>query len=591
MKSKNKRADRAAKIGTSPWFIIGSMFILVPLFIFMTLDNINKQREHTIRIFMEKGDTLIRSFEAGVRTEMMGTQFDFFRLQKLLMEMAQQPDIDFIAVTNPQGTILADSDPSLIGESYGKELDLDRLSRSGKVEWRLVPNQDGIDTFEVFRRFSPSVPYDERFHEVASSGRGSLSSDKKGEEPPSRQVIFIGLDVGPIETARKDAARHTILMAILLLFIGTSGIVSLFWAQGYRSARISLSRIKAFSDNLVENMPIGLVALDNEGKIISLNQAAESVLRLIGREVFGKNANKVLPLPFKNILAKLEAEKGIVEREIECPVTEGKNTPLEVIATVLTEESGDFLGYVILFRDLTEVRHLKKEVARTQRLASLGNLAAGVAHEIRNPLSSIKGFATYFKERYRDNPQDGETADIMVQEVERLNRVISQLLEFARPMALEKKRTSLRELIPHSLKLIEGQAREKKITIQQELAPETPDVMIDADKIQQVLLNLYLNALGFMEEGGVLRVALSTSTDRQVNIVISDTGTGIDKKELAQIFDPYFTTRPSGTGLGLSIVHKIIEAHEGEINIKSAPGEGTTVAIMLPAGERGEKLS
>jgi two-component system sensor histidine kinase HydH len=591
MKSRNKRADRAAKIGISPWFIIGSMFILAPIFIFMTLDNIDKQREHTIRIFVEKGDTLIRSFEAGVRTEMMGKQSDFFRLQKLLMEMAQQPDIDFIAVTNPKGTILADSDPSLIGESYGKELDLARLARSGKVEWRLVPNQDGIDTFEVFRRFSPSVPYDGRFHEVKSSGRDSLSSDKKGEEPPSRQVIFIGLNVGPIETARKDAARHTILMAILLLFLGTSGIVSLFWAQGYRSARISLSRIKAFSDNLVENMPIGLIALDNEGKIISLNQAAESVLRLIGREVFGKDADAVLPLPFKNILVELEAEKGIVEREIECPVTEGKNTPLEVIATTLTEGSGDFLGYVILFRDLTEVRHLKREVARTQRLASLGNLAAGVAHEIRNPLSSIKGFATYFKERYRDNPQDGETADIMVQEVERLNRVISQLLEFARPMALEKKRTSLRELIPHSLKLIEGQAREKKITIRQELSPETPDVVIDADKMQQVLLNLYLNALGFMKEGGVLRVALSLSNDRQVNIVISDTGTGMDKKELSQIFDPYFTTRSSGTGLGLSIVHKIIEAHEGEINIKSAPGEGTTVSILLPAGKRGEELS
>jgi two-component system sensor histidine kinase HydH len=567
------------------------MFILAPLFVFMTLDNIDKQKEHTIRIFLEKGDTLIRSFEAGVRTEMMGTSFDFFRLQKLLMEMAQQPDIDFIAVTNPKGTILADSDPSLIGESYGKELDLDRLSRSVKVEWRLVPNQDGIDTFEVFRRFSPSVPYDERFHEVASSGRGSLSADKKGDEAPSRQVIFIGLNVGPIETARKDAARHTILMAILLLFLGTSGIVSLFWAQGYRSARRSLSRIKAFSDNLVENIPIGLVALDNEGKIVSLNQAAESVLCLVGREVFGKNADTVLPLPFKDILVKLKAEEGIVEREIDCPVAEGKNTPLEVIATLLREGSGDFLGYVILFRDLTEVRHLKKEVARTQRLASLGNLAAGVAHEIRNPLSSIKGFATYFKERYRDNPQDGKTADIMVQEVERLNRVISQLLEFARPMTLEKKRASLQELIPLSLRLIEGQAREQKITIQQEFARETPDVMIDADKMQQVLLNLYLNALGFMEAGGILTVALSPSSDRRVNIVIADTGTGIDKKELAQIFDPYFTTRPSGTGLGLSIVHKIIEAHGGEINITSTPGEGTTVSILLPAGEGGEKLS
>jgi len=533
---------------------------------------------------MERGDTMIRSFETGVRTGLMGRQSDFFYLQKLLMETAQQPDIDFITVTDTKGIILADSDPSMLGETYGKELDLDHISRSVKIAWRLVPNQDGVDTFEVFRRVAPTGRHDETPLDGLPDG-DARPADEKGEELASRQVIFIGLNVGPIETIRKDAARHTILMAILLLFIGVSGIVSLFFAQGYRSARISLSRIKAFSDNLVENMPIGLVALDNGGNIISCNQTAESILQLVARDVLGENGKKILPRPFQEIIDALDAAPGIIEKEIDCSVAEENAIPLEVIATVLEEENGAFLGYVILFRDLTEVQHLKKEVARNQRLAALGNLAAGVAHEIRNPLSSIKGFATYFKERYRDNPEDGETADIMVQEVERLNRVISQLLEFARPLAMGKKSASLPVLIRQVMKMIEDQAREKYVTIHTDMASNIPEVVIDADKIKQVLLNLCLNALGATEEGGALTVKLSRLNDSTVNIVVFDTGPGIDKKDLSHIFDPYFTTRPSGTGLGLSIVHKIIEAHDGEISVKSAPGEGTAVSILLPAVE------
>ncbi len=589
MKRKKNGTVKVAWIGISPWLIIGTVVILVPLFIFMTLDNVNKQREHTIRVFLEKGDTLIRSFEAGVRSGMMGEQEHFFHLQKLLMEMAEQPDIDFITVTNPQGIILADSDPSLIGESYGKELDLDRLSQSEKSEWRLVPNQDGMDTFEVFRRFAPSVPYDERFHKDLPAG-DFLKSQKKNEGTAARQVIFIGMNVGPIEAARKDATRHTILMAVLLLFIGASGVVSLFLAQGYRTAKISLSRIKAFSDNIVENMPMGLIALDQQENIVSFNQTAKSILQLSSREMTGEKAASSLPLALREIIGTMDVEKGIIDREIDCRSADGKTIPLEVIATVLKEDNGNFLGHVLLFKDMTEVRHLKKEIARSQRLASLGNLAAGIAHEIRNPLSSIKGFATYFKERYRDNPQDGETADIMVQEVERLNRVISQLLEFARPMTIEKKQVSLPTLIRQSLKMIEGQARERNISIHTDLAGDIPEAAIDEDKMKQVLLNLYLNALETMEQGGVLTVKLARLDGSSVNIAVSDRGRGIDTKDLAHIFDPYFTTKPSGTGLGLSIVHRIIEAHDGEIGVTSTAGEGTTFPILLPIQERGANL-
>ena len=394
--------------------------------------------------------------------------------------------------------------------------------------------------------------------------------------------------MGPVEAARKEGMRNSVVMAVAFLLIGFAGMVSLFLAQAYRSAKTSLSRLKVFSDNLVENMPMGLVAIGMDGKIASFNQAAESILQLSSGEVLWKMPEQALPQPLCELIEELKNSKGMIEKEIDCPVKGGKPIPLEVIATFLEEEYGGFLGYVVLFRDLTQMEHLKREVQRSQRLASVGRLAAGVAHEIRNPLSSIKGFATYFKERYREVPEDQKTAEVMIQEVERLNRVIGQLLEFARPMRIEEKPTSIQDLIQHSVKLIQGDVNKKRIHIDTAISPEIDKMMIDPDRFKQVLLNLYLNALEAMGAEGTLSVRLGRDEDDgDIQIVVSDTGAGIRAEDLPHIFDPYFTSKSSGTGLGLAIVLKIIESHGGKIRVESQPGEGTTITITLPSSREG----
>jgi two-component system sensor histidine kinase HydH len=257
--------------------------------------------------------------------------------------------------------------------------------------------------------------------------------------------------------------------------------------------------------------------------------------------------------------------------------------PLEIGASLLEDENKTFLGYVILFKDLTEVRSLRREIERSRRLASVGRLAAGVAHEIRNPLSSIKGFATYFKERYKNAPEDQQTANIMIQEVDRLNRVVGQLLEFARPVKVEPKPTDLNILVDESAKLIERQAGEKKITVKTNNSTRAEEIRVDSDHVNQVLLNLYLNAIESMEAGGELNVDLSTNDEtNEIEISVSDNGCGIPQKDLAKIFDPYFTTKSSGTGLGLAIAHNIVEAMGGTIKVKSNPGKGTKFTIKIP---------
>lgn len=584
------REDKFQKrgwFGIPSWITVGAVLILVPIFVFWTAQNIHKQKESMTYLLLEKGAALIRSFEAGTRTGMMGMMGMHgggFQLQKLLTETAQQPDIVYLIVTDTEGTILAHNDSGQIGKTHGKGLDLESISRSQKVEYRQVKNQDGTSTFEVYRRFLPtSRPFPGRRRMMMQDIFRGPHMNPDEYESTKGHIIFVGLDMEPIEAARKADTRHTVIMGMILLLIGFAGIVSLFLAQAYRTARSSLTRIKAFSDTLVENMPIGLLAIDTDGRIVSFNQTAESVLQVSGDQVLGKNANEVLPQQLECLTREIKPEQEVIEKEIECALANGKRIPMDVSVSQLEGDHGTSLGYIILFRDLTEIQELKKEVERNQRLASLGRLAAGIAHEIRNPLSSIKGFATYFRERYRDVPEDQKTAEVMVQEVERLNRVIGQLLEFARPMSVQKKPTSIQTIIQHSLKMIERDAEAKNIKIRTNLSPEVKEMPVDQDRINQVFLNLYLNAIEAMEDGGTLSVDMHPDQDsKQIKITVSDTGVGIEKEDLVHIFDPYFTTKQSGTGLGLAIVHKIVESHRGEVRVESEPGKGTTVTIILP---------
>lgn len=577
-----RKRGRPSWISVPPWFILGAFLVLAPIFIFSTAERIHRQKENVARLMLAKGAALIRSFEAGARTGMMGMGWGHFQIQRLLTETAQQPDIAYLLVTDDNGTITAHSDLDQIGKTHGTELDLRQASRLREAAWRQISSPDGQKIFEVYRQFTPARRPMPMHH--PGMMRPPVPPEFLDGAEGIRQVIFVGLDMGPVEIARRQDVRHTIFMGAILLLIGFAGFVSVYLTQAYRHARSSLSEIKALSDNVLENMPIGLLALDRGGRIASVNQAAASLLGLFPADAASATPEERLPSPLVDLVRELRSGQGVIERELDCPLSAGKSVPLEVMGTPLVNEEGEPLGHVVLFRDLTEIRQLKDEVARSQRLASIGKLAAGVAHEIRNPLSSIKGLATYFRERYREVAEDRQNAEIMIQEVDRLNRVIGQLLEFARPMSLQKRPTPLKTLVQQTLTMIEGHAREKAIEVSFRPAPGLEEVPLDPDRMRQVLLNLFLNALEAMNEGGRLRVeSRKDEARRQVLLTVTDNGVGIEQGDVAHIFDPYFTTKPGGTGLGLAIVHKIVEAHGGEIHVESRPGQGTTVTLSLPA--------
>jgi two-component system sensor histidine kinase HydH len=278
----------------------------------------------------------------------------------------------------------------------------------------------------------------------------------------------------------------------------------------------------------------------------------------------------------------LDRGESISEKEMECEFTKDKVVPVSVSASKIINEEGQFVGKVLILRDLGEVRRLQDEIRRKEKLAAIGGLAAGVAHEIRNPLSSIKGIASYFKSKYDKNSDDQEAAGVMIQEVDRLNRVISELLEFARPTKLNLKSTDVNDLLEHSVRLIQQEAATKGITIKLNLSQKQLVADMDSDRFSQCLLNLYLNALQAMDTGGRLTIENSLTEERLIKIEIKDTGSGISSEDLNKIFDPYFTTKTKGTGLGLAIVHNIVDAHNGQIKVRSVAGQGTTFTIIIP---------
>lgn len=227
-----------------------------------------------------------------------------------------------------------------------------------------------------------------------------------------------------------------------------------------------------------------------------------------------------------------------------------------------------------------KVAGLQAEVARQERLAAMGTLAAGVAHEIRNPLSSIKGFATYFRGKFEPGSKDHELAEVMIGEADRLNRVVSELLELTRPSELRAVESDPAELLSHAVRLVQDDCRARGIAVQTRFA-DTGQVSLDSDKILQAVLNLLLNAIQAMPEGGTLTVSAQTVKDR-LEVRVADTGHGIPKESLERVFDPYFTTKNQGTGLGLATVRTIVEAHGGRVRVVSEPGRGTEITLDIP---------
>jgi two-component system sensor histidine kinase HydH len=571
----------------SPWLIIGAAVILLVVVLIAAVQDYHRQKAHMIQVLTEKGVALIKAVEAGARTGMRGMRWGSEQIQVLLEETARLPDVLYLAVIGEDGQVLAHSDPSRIGTFLPLPLDDSSFELPKEDNWQMTAMAPEEGALEVYRSFKPLKvgPSHRSDHRGMGRRHGRMMGWRANSplwDEKKKRLIIAGLNLAPFKAAQRQEVQHTVVMSGLLLLLGFGGFISLFWAQNYRAARKSLQDTAAFANEVVSHLPIGLVATGKDDKIAFFNASAAKITGISRDQALGNLLFDVLPEDFKKISTDIGQGQRIFEQELEGRFEKQETVPLSLSATQIMNAEKEVVGRIFIMRDLREVRRLQAEVQRQEKLAAIGGLAAGVAHEIRNPLSSIKGMATYFRSTFPQGSDDRQAATVMVQEVDRLNRVISELIEFARPTRLNIKSTDIQSLLNHSLQLIQQDAEGHNVEVT--IATHTEKVLadVDPDQLLQCLLNIYLNGFQAMPDGGTLSIAYRSLNNRCFSISIADTGQGIAPQHANKIFDPYFTTKASGTGLGLAIVNRIVEAHRGSIEVRSDVDKGTQITLIIP---------
>ncbi|QSQ08893.1 Sporulation kinase E [Koleobacter methoxysyntrophicus] len=286
----------------------------------------------------------------------------------------------------------------------------------------------------------------------------------------------------------------------------------------------------------------------------------------------------------KNTLKEDNPVKNIVRTFSD---ESGKSRFIEINTSLLKNEEGNIKGALCSFNDITERKEFESKIDKIDRLASLGELAAGLAHEIRNPLAGIKTSTQVLANRTEQNDANVLLFDKIISEIDRMNKLITDLLNFAKPPASRLEKRDITKIIRESAKFLEEHFRKCKVNITFNFPLKEYFVLVDGYQMKQIFLNLFMNAIKAMPEGGRISVYIAAKGDF-IEIYVRDTGKGISQENLPRIFDPFFTTDPKGTGLGLSVVQKLVIQNGGEIDVKSELNKGTTFCIKLPV-IRGEK--
>ncbi|MBC2709772.1 MAG: PAS domain-containing protein [Desulfosarcina sp.] len=387
------------------------------------------------------------------------------------------------------------------------------------------------------------------------------------------------------EAARQSDIQHAMIMGGIVLALGGGVIYFFIVLRSYYLLNRTLQETRDYTRQVIASMAHGVLSIDTGGRVVSCNQQALSLLGMPAAAINPIDLQTVFDFQETGIAQTIDQGVPVMNREIRYHREKGDWLPLLLTVTPIQDEAGSRNGAVVVLRDLSEIKRLEAQVRRTEKLAAIGRLAAGVAHEIRNPLSSIRGFAYLLGRGHGKDTPEREYADVMVREIDRINHVVTDLLNFSRPMVLEPEATMLPDLIDHVVSLVSADAKTHDIDIHVDCEAGIPPMSLDPNQISQALLNLMLNAINAMETGGTIEIRISVSNEGEgVEIQVEDNGPGIDPEVQEKIFEPFYTTRERGTGLGLAIVRKIAENHDGGVRVDSPPPgkrSGTRFILFL----------
>jgi two-component system sensor histidine kinase AtoS len=358
-----------------------------------------------------------------------------------------------------------------------------------------------------------------------------------------------------------------------------------------------LSDLQSYTDHILRSLTSGVITLDLDGRVVTVNPAAEVLTGRLAAEVAGKPCTEAfahLPALRDVLLQTVASRAGTALAAISLDPGAGPGrAAVELTTAPLRGAEGRLLGLLAVLRDVSAVRQLEEQLRRSDRLAAVGTLAAGLAHEIKNPLTSVLTFSRHLARRFADERFRQRFQSVVPRELERINGIVDGLLRLARPGRLTLAPVALPELLDRALELYGQQIEARRITVVREYAVGLPAIAADPEHLYQAVVNLVTNALDAMDEGGTLTVragwaagpgavAAPGPRGERLRLEVEDTGPGIPASDSSRVFNPFFTTKATGTGLGLAITHKIVEDHGGSITFRSGPGPGTTFTILLP---------
>jgi two-component system sensor histidine kinase HydH len=617
MNMKDSIFNKTRLMFVSPWLLAAAIGLLSLIIFIFAANNIKRERSMLSEGLFRKGDAIIRFVEAGMRASMMTSMMGgmmggmmglnvpsvdgIAQTQRLIEQASESPDIHYIAVIDVSGKVLVHSNPEKMGNNISRDMNILVKAYTGGA-FHII-KQPGLNQkfFEVLSPFRPFRAggglkrWQEHFRQQHStktdvSPQGNTPPDSRHQSSLGSethpQFILVGLDMTELENTIRRYRFQMIFMSLTLLLVGLGGWISLMAAQGYSISQETLKRMRAFTGLLISKLPVGIIATDHGNKIRTFNSTAAAMTGISLETVQNGEPGAVLPTEVSRFFPLHENSDEITDRDVSLAGGDNVHYSLHLSSLPVYNQDSNFMGRVLLMYDLSELKRLEREIQRHDRLVALGKMAAGVAHEVRNPLSSIKGFATLLGSKFKDGSQEHEAADLLVYEAERLNRSITELLNYARPTTLKKEQINLGDLVASSLKLISSDAQALGVKTSLEIDPDIPSINVDRDRINQVLLNLYLNGLQAFEASSLekeLKVSVHLdAAGGAIRIEIQDNGKGISQENIDKVLDPYFTTKPEGTGLGLALAYKIIDEHNGTIRFKSTEGQGTAVSVTIP---------
>ncbi|HJT20180.1 MAG TPA: ATP-binding protein [Nitrospira sp.] len=385
--------------------------------------------------------------------------------------------------------------------------------------------------------------------------------------------------------------RDLVLVMLLILLVGAVSIAAVITFLHHESTKRRLEEVKGLARNILQSIPTGVLTVNDNGVITAVNPSAEAVWKRSAADLLGKTYETVFSRsePVRHVLdGALRSRRHAHEKDVLYESRDGSLHTIRV-STVELKGDGQSAGVLLQAQDVTEWLVLEQRVRVAEKLTALHTLSAGVAHELRNPLSAMDLNLHLLEDTLKDRgliAQDtGHYLQVLNAECRRLTAILDHFMKFARPGPTRLHEVDLSRVIQHIVALMRFEAEERGIRLEYTVEPDFPPILADETQISQVLVNVLVNAFQATRDGHCRIVARSQTVDGQrvVDVAVHDTGTGIPQDAMSRLFEPFYTTKADGTGLGLAIAYRIMQDHGGSISASSVPGKGTTVILRLPA--------